>query len=351
MEEKTHRQLFYISCLYMVIFVGSLLLPFVSIFGEVDDLLSGFKGKIRLINIYTNTRLKLGDQVYNRSVVGHDGWINLTDGYAMTDYQKISPLRRIELDNIYQSLDDFRSYIANHGGVFLFVVPPDKQTIYPEHVPPSILQNEGPSRLDQLMNYIDSADDSFPVLDLRSELLNGKNQYPVYYATDTHWNPIGALLAYDAIIYSLQSQFSGLSPHILSDFEIITNEPSLFNMSRVVGSDVLTERSVILKPKFQGQSVEFAFKIPSQNGSMQLYFSHTSDTNAPTALIFNDSFFDALRPFVSEHFSSAYYVNHVAASDGSYYAWYNQIRPDIVIFEVTERNIYSIPHLFNHEKQ
>jgi len=348
MEEKAHGWLFHLSSLYIVIFIGSLLLPLVSIFGDVNELLYGFKGKLRLINIYTNARLQLGDQVYNRSVVGDDDWINLTDGYAMTGYQNVSPLLPAEMENIYRSLDDFRSHVTDQGGVFLFVVSPDKQTIYPEHVPPEILREDGLSRLDQLMDYFDSVDAKFPILDLRPVLVNGRNEYQVYYATDTHWNPIGALLAYDAIIYSLQLDFPGLSPHTLSDFEISMDDPSLFNMSRIVGSDILVERPVILKPKFQSRSVEFAFEIPSQNGSMQLYFSHTNDTNAPTALVFNDSFFDALRPFVSENFSSVDYVNHVAAASSSYYAWYDQILPDIVIFEVTERNIGTIPHLFDN---
>jgi len=336
------------SFIYVFVFIGSLSVPFITIFNGINNLLAVFDGKTNVINAYSESRLWLGDQVFNRSIVDHDHWVNLTDGYALTGYQNVQPLQPSELAAIYKSLEDFRTTIEAKGSVFLFVIPPDKQSIYPEHVPAQIPRNDGPSRLDQLIAYIDSKNRKFPLLDLRPVLLNAKKASLVYYATDTHWNPIGAFLAYQAMLEALQHDYPNLTPHALSDYELVSENPTLFNMSKIIGSTSLVETPIALKPTYKTQATEFSFEFPVRNGVAQLYFTRVNDLSAPSAVIFTDSFFTSLRPFVSEHFSRALYINHAAAAEISYMSWYDQFPTDIVIFEITERNLGSIPVLLDH---
>jgi hypothetical protein len=43
------------------------------------------------------------------------------------------------------------------GAKYVFVVAPNKESIYPEHLPPWIGPRVGPTRLDQLMAHMKSA--------------------------------------------------------------------------------------------------------------------------------------------------------------------------------------------------
>lgn len=336
------------SFVFLSIFLGSLLIPFVTISAESTGLLDRFKGKALLINAYTESRLTLGDQVFNRSIVGTDDWLYLTDTYAMASYQKASPLSTAELQKIQQVLEAFQKQVESDGTLLLFVIPPDKQSIYPEHVPASVPRREGPSPLDQLITHLAENGSSFHILDLRPTLLEAKQTYPLYFATDSHWTPLGAFFAYQKIMETLQSSVTGLSPHLISDYNIVTHDPAPKDMPTIIGSSSLVEASFTLAPTYQPQAKIFSIEMPTQYGPSGLYFSYTNNKSAPTALVFTDSFFFTMLPFVSEHFSHAVYINYLATPNISYLTWYEQFRPDVVIFELIERNIKAIPGLFDN---
>jgi alginate O-acetyltransferase complex protein AlgJ len=333
------------SAVFLSIFLGSLLIPFMTISAGLTGLLDKFQGKARFINAYTETRLTLGDQVFNRSLVGTDGWFNLTDEYAIADYQNAQPLPAPRLQYTQLALENFQERVEADGGVFLFVIPPNKPTIYPEHVPDTLSRREGPSRLDQLISHLAKNDSPVRVLDLRPTLLEAKQTHQLYFATDSHWNPIGAFFAYQKIIEALQSSFPGLSPHSFSDYKIVTYDPTPMG-SRIIGSTSLVEAPFVLTPIHTSRARIFSVELPTQFGP--IFFSQTDDKSSPTALVFTDSFFIAIRPFISEHFSRAVYIDYFATPEISHLSWYEQFQPDVVIFSLTERNIGAIPSLFGN---
>ena len=339
------------SYMFISIFLGSLLIPFVTVSTELGDLLNRFKGKTRFITAYTETRLALGDQVFNRSILGENGWLYLTEGHSITDYQAASPLSPDQLNQIQDSLENFQRQIKNDDAEFIFVIPPDKSTMYPEHMA-TVLQRTGkPSRLDQVLNHLAENNSSLHILDLRPALQEVKQTYSLYFATDSHWSPYGAFFAYQEIFTTLQPSIPGLVHHPLSDYKMVTGDPAPMDMPRIIGSTSLTEIPITLVPIFERQAITTSIEVPSPSGPRRVYFSHTKDKSAPTALVFEDSFFIALRPFVAEHFSSAIYINYLGAPDISYQTWYEQFRPNIVIFEMTERNLGAIPELFNRQSK
>ena len=330
------------SFAFLSIFLGSLLIPLMTVSAGLTGLLDGFRGKARFITAYTETRLMLGDQVFNRTLVGTDGWLYLTAGESLTDYQRVPPFSPAQLNKIRQVLEKFQRRVQADGTEFLFVIPPDKSTIYPEHIPFVISQTAKPSRLDQLTTYLVENSSPLHFLDLRPTLLEAGDTYPLYYATDSHWTPMGAFFAYQKIIEALQLSFPELSYHSLSDYKIVNYDPTPLDMPTIIGSTSLAEASFALAPIHQPGAVTMSIDTPSPDGPRQLYFSHTNDQNAPTALIFDDSFITALQPFLAEHFSSAVYINYFAVPNISSLTWYEQFHPDIVIFEMTERNLATI---------
>ena len=80
------------------------------------------------------------------------------------------------------------------GPSYLFVVAPDKHTIYGEgRIPITYRRRGGPSRLDQLQEYMEAEGRDVRVLDLRPALREADRRFgTLWYETDSHWNAAGA---------------------------------------------------------------------------------------------------------------------------------------------------------------
>ena len=71
------------------------------------------------------------------------------------------------------------------------------------------------------------------------------------------------------------------------------------------------------------------------------YTSSTGNPNLPVALVFKDSFYYLLREKMSQHFDKMVCI-------GSYtfdYAKVDEVDPDLVIYEITERYIHLLVYL------
>ncbi len=84
-------------------------------------------------------------------------------------------------------LEKRRDWLARRGIAYVFVVAPDKHTIYPEELPNWVTKVRPQTKLDQFYDYM-HAHSTVPVLDLREIVRGGKKTCPTYFQTDTHWN-------------------------------------------------------------------------------------------------------------------------------------------------------------------
>src|SRR5262249_33120358 len=99
-----------------------------------------------------------------------------------------------------------RDWARDRGAHFLFVVAPNKSSIYPEFLPDSGRLPNRPSRLDQVLDDLREHTD-VEFVDLRPSLLGAKALGPVYYRFDTHWNDRGLVVAGAAILDQLRAHF------------------------------------------------------------------------------------------------------------------------------------------------
>ena len=97
--------------------------------------------------------------------------------------------------------------LAGLAGIpYLLIIPPNKDTIYPEFMPAAYNKLHSRSRLDQLLDYMKDHS-SVVVLDIREDLFRAKQIEPVYDVTDSHWNSRGAFIAYQRIMQALSDGF------------------------------------------------------------------------------------------------------------------------------------------------
>lgn len=275
----------------------------------------------------------LKDNFYNETYTRDHRWLSHTNNLSLDDYQNVTPLTSEELEQIQSNLDNFEAELAKLGIKFYVIMPPNKNTIYPEYLAPEIPVIGGESRLSQLIDY-QRENGSVKVIDIRDRLNNLKQEELIYYQTDTHWNPRGAYEGYRALIEVIRKDFPSVEPIALEECQITKAQKWQGDLSRMSGwLDAYSTFDAILPPSNPDSTVSKEVI----NDVQYAYFQNGS-TELPKAIIYRDSFFTVMQPFMAQNFSELIDI-------WSYEVDLNLIeqeKPDIVIFLMTERIIQRL---------
>lgn len=301
-----------------------------------------------LIAMYNSLRLKLGDQVFSKAVVGEDGWIFYTGEFSIPDYQNSAPFSEERLKSIQQALDQLNSDLEKQGRTLLVVIAPNKSTIYAQHMPAEIPVLGDRSRLDQFTEYM-REHGSTRVIDLRQALVSASREQEVYYKVDTHWNEMGAYYAYREILDALSVRDPRLQSHPLSDFEYTFMQYNINpDLPRALGLPVFAEPRWKLMPRFPIQEVTVVGRITVSSNREVLTLEGTQE-NLPSLLVYHDSFYAAyggLSHLIEPNFRRTVTVPFVAEPGIWSLDWIQKEDPDIVIIEVVERYLnLTLPKL------
>lgn len=331
------------SLFFSVVFFIVLLVPVHKLDIMPSAIEKDFYGRTNLIQAATDFRVLLGDRVCNNVIVGKSNWLIYTGELSTDDYQNTIPISQKKLEEFQMNVDALKDSYAQQGITLLIVIAPNKNTIYSEYVPDELVVLDTKSRLDQLLDYMDQHGET-KILDLRPALFQSKEEKLVYSRTDTHWNSYGAFIAYQEILSSLHADFPQLDAFPLTGFdekELIGHQ---FDLSKVMNSSLFREDVVKLIAK--NESNVLLRNVPIRGDVRSVIFSYNFEADlAPRAVVFHDSFFGSVNPFLREHFSQAVFVPHFTpVSDLN---WVEEQKPDIVIIEFTERYIDDLLSMVN----
>ncbi len=319
--------------IFVAVFIGLLLVPLWGFSGSLADFPKAFWGYDALLRGYTSARLNLFKDIIFGDVLARPGpWLVYTGEASMDDYQNAQPFTEEELARIQQHLDGLDARLSEKGIRFLVVIVPGKNTIYPEHMPPSIPVLGGETRTDQVLDY-QKAHGQAQILDLRPALREARAERTVYYATDTHWNPFGILAGYNVILQVLQEDFPSLQPHALADFEIVSWGVGGGDISKEWMQGLAQEEMFRLEPRFPRQTQQFPLTQGTALVPGRTVATYNPNPDLPRAMVFHDSFFNEMIPFLSDHFRWAIFQWATKVDEAFVYGE----QPDIVIFEVTDR--------------
>lgn len=262
----------------------------------------------------------LHTSVEDQVILGSDGWLYYAEtvddymGQGLTDKQLAAAARNLAL---------MQEYVLSQGADFAFTLAPNKNSLYPEHMPAACPAGDGSngSRLPALLaeegvHYVDL----FSAFQAREETL--------YYKTDSHWTARGAALAADTLLAALGREstfFSGSFP--LPE----EHAGDLYQMLYPTGKRTEADSA----PALTGHTVE---GDPNHGDAITI----RSRSGSPGSLLcYRDSFGAALYPYLAEAFGSAlfsrqadYDLTRIASQEA-----------DTVILELVERNI---PWLLSH---
>jgi hypothetical protein len=277
----------------------------------------------------------LGVSPSERLIVGKQGWFFLGNQRAIDQYRGVAHFTPEELAHWKRVLVERRNWLTERGIAYLVVFVPNKHSVYPEFMPDNLPRVGEESQLSELVRYLSQQGD-LPVLDLRPALARAKRKQRIYHKTDTHWNDVGAYEAYRAILARLATKLPALehaSPTPVRSHRV--SSPGM-GLPELVGlGDVYTEERLKLTPQSPRAAIPVQQRAAYEarvRKQLPLILG-TRDPSLPRALMFRDSFANALVPYLSESFDRILYVwernmdPRIVEKD----------QPDVVIHQIAER--------------
>ena len=252
-------------------------------------------------------------------ILGSDGWLYYAD--TLNDFTGVETMTERELYSAAKNLSLMAEFCRENGKKFLFMIAPNKNSLYPQFMPEFGVSAEE-TDADRLMAMLEEMDvatvDLFKAFGEQDEIL--------YFAHDSHWNSKGAALGADLI----NAGFGVESDYFGADFsQSIPHEGDLYDMMY----PALTDPE---KDPVYGGTLSFDFTSKATRpDSINLT---TESEKAGSLLAYRDSFGILLYPYLADSYGAARFsrsTTYDLTADG-----------ECVLIELVERNLcYLVQNL------
>lgn len=265
---------------------------------------------------------------------GREGWLFLKEEVAGRNELLQSLGIRPYLDferKMWKLIIAQRAAWTNARGMqYVLVVVPNKTSIYPEYLPARD-RVAGPGNLTQLLPDLSG----IQVINLTDSLLNQKNTGQLFHKNDTHWNELGAFVAYQSLMRALPPPFRETPMPLDSVVLEWTTTPG-GDLARLLLMDsLLLERAA--RVTLRNPQARCETGCDSSYGPF-MPPKHFRNPHARLSRVFfdHDSFFRPLIPYLAEHFQeSVFYWEWQGFNDYEI----GQSQPGLVVDEFVERSL------------
>ncbi|MCR5773020.1 MAG: hypothetical protein K6G87_17485 [Butyrivibrio sp.] len=297
----------------------------------------GFRDQLIMANalIQYNVfgRMENGD----RYRLGPDGEFNIIEEGVVETYQHLNLYSEAEVDNIVNSFQTVDDYLEDKNIDFYYMMCYDKETIYPEYFPDSVIQYGDISRTDQIINGL-TDHSSVTVVPVKEKFISQKSNYELYskYGDPVHWTWRGAFYGYSLLMNTINQNKSGNIYPVLKeeDFDISLTDQGMSFYFGVSRENISEE--FVLKNTSNVLCSNASDYYPSFAGYNTYYHTNEKVDNDTRCLVICNSFFiNYLRDMISESFSETMFV--WGGIDPNIDKWIEDYKPDIVIYESAER--------------
>lgn len=257
----------------------------------------------------------LNTSIAENVVLGREGWLYFGD--TLPDYAGTNPMSEREICAAARNLALIREYCQGQGAEFLFTVAPNKNSLYPEHMP-DLPRGTGPRDAERLAAAL--AERGIACLDLFA-LFRGQGE-TLYFRTDSHWNSKGAALAADALNGALGRE----SAYFEGPFAPAGYRGDLYGMLYPAGEELDTDLAY-------GGALQIEYDAPIRSAENLTIMTHGGGEGS--LVMFRDSFGNLLYPYLADSFGAALFSRSMpyrldlAA----------QREADYVAVELVERNL------------
>jgi hypothetical protein len=266
---------------------------------------------------------------------GKDGWLFLTRDTNHVMRQHTGQLRftQRQLEDWRYVLETRRAWLARHAVPYVFFVPPNPHAVYPEFLPDDVVTVAERPVL-QLMRHLEEQGSPARIVYPLEELVAHKDRDLVYIPTDSHWNELGAFIAYKRLMREVAAAVPVREIEweqlFISRSELAGDlggrlEPP--RASTQVFVDVRGWQAHYAKDnrvRVTGRRIEYRCRL-------------APDT---TCLLHGDSFAEKLLHVLAESFGHTVFCQMPSLD----FQVVQQLRPDIVIGLQNERFLLEVPH-------
>jgi hypothetical protein len=310
------------------------------------------RGLLITWNSFMDTFVLASTMPSSKVMAGKDHWLFLAQDGAfrnvIEDARSTDDLPAVSVDLLVNELGRRQQWLAARGIRYLVILAPNKNSVYPEKLPEALRPRRTESHRDQFVKAVRSRT-NVDIVDVTAAMIEEKKHNHVFYVTDSHWNAHGAFAAYRQVVSRLVRDFPAITPLDRNQFRLEQYAWLPGDLAFMMGlSDFLKEDRIQLfneqwnkarGASYNGSTDPHYFEVPQ--------YSVTGNSSLPTAVIFHDSFWWELLPFVAEAFDRALYVwlKPQTETELRFFdtALIEREKPDVVIEEFTER--YIIPPL------
>lgn len=272
-----------------------------------------FFGRQELISVHNKTvSTVFGTSAADDVILGSDGWLYYTS--TLNDYTGLETMDNADILMAARNLELMQEYCHSQGREFVFMIAPNKNSLYPEHMPDYGIYNPS-TNANLLMAELDSRGvayiDLFEIFSQQEEVL--------YFAHDSHWNSKGAALGAD----SINAAFGVQSHYFAGDFsQRAPHEGDLYDMLYPSLPD--PEQDTVY-----GGNLDFAYTSKATKpDSITL---ETASDSQGSLLCYRDSFGNLLYPYLADSYGTCRFSRSVS---------YDLTQEsDYVLIELVERNI------------
>lgn len=266
-----------------------------------------------------------------RVVLGRDNWLFLA-GDATIDQATGAVLRTDRIAAFADRAAALRMHLAARGATLLVAIPPNSATVNREQLPAWAATAPPVTEYDLMMRALGQR--GVAAVDLRAPLIAGKALGPTYRRTDTHWNRLGALVAYNAAVRAAGRPDWPIEPaRVLRGFARVEGG----DLARLLAvSDAVTDEDALIDLSSYGTpAAAMPFDTQFESGGDLVQNAR----GGPSVVVIGDSF---TRGFWQDYF----------ALNAGRYAWMHHElcgfklsvldaqAPQLVILAPTERQMF-----------
>ena len=274
------------------------------------------------------------------TIVGKDAWLFYYTEDIGADFRHENLLSQENVDLFAKHAQMISDYCLKNNAKPLFVMVPDKKTVYADKYPEGMKRGDGLSRADQLYNGMIS-NTNVPVVWLKDLLVEKREIGNVYSPRidNAHWNKLGAYVGFEKICEELNTWYDGNIQYVPLDMCTLTSFEStgLFN-----GAVEISETDYQITTGKEGNwrdDSAFLDRFPYLTYAQDPYDwkvrRMNEDTTKPTLLFVGDSYSLRMFDYLAETFSEMTFLHIV---DMQYLPeLLDELRPDYVVFEWVER--------------
>jgi len=292
-------------------------------------------------------------------IAGKNGDLFLGNKHNKLIYKTLGeyPFSESQIQNWSNNVWHLQQWFENQGIQFILVVAPNKHSIYGENLPRWVIPAK-PNLTDRLVDAGKQLGAN--ILDLRPIFLNQKpvQEERLYWKTDSHWNELGASIAFTETIKTLNAFYQQNIILPTYRFNIIITKPNGGHsnflkiqellpedyetwMYRVIEDDNEVCTAKIDPDSFEPGQCEMELRPYLDIHQGPVYTVNEHALNHKSALILADSFLMQNSNLYNKTFNKTWKHKYNYLMDESLQKFIDIHKPDVVIYQIVERSLFN----------